>query len=107
MSQTESLSSRKQLSLLAAAVNEFSLSLLQRLTSATLLEKSVFASPFSVSTALAMLALGSRGESLRQLMQGLGIQQLALSDGDDQSAHPAHKLFKEVSSSFGPLVLVR
>ena len=100
-----------EVSPLAAPVNEFTLTLLQRLTTggsgaaaAKPLEESVFASPFSVSTALAMLALGSRGESLRQLTQGLALQRLEASDDSNPSAHPAHKHFKEVSHSI-PLLL--
>ena len=102
-----------EVSPLAAPLNEFTLTLLQRLTTggsgataAKPLEESVFASPFSVSTALAMLALGSRGESLRQLMHGLALHRLASSDDGSPFVHPAHKHFKEVSFSFGPRVLV-
>ena len=68
---------------LATPINEFSVALFQRLSKAAGPEN-VFVSPFSVSTALAMLLLGARERSADQLHQGLRFH---LMKGDKEDVH--------------------
>lgn len=69
---------------LVAANNQFAIHLLKVLPS--LPNENVFFSPYSLSTALGMVFLGARGDTLEELSQGLGYKALSLSESDVREA---------------------
>lgn len=67
-------SSSESVQLLTAANKEFAFSLYRRLAAQPdSRSRNIFFSPLSVSTALAALAVGARGETHQQLFRGLGL----------------------------------
>lgn len=74
-----------KISLVTSANKEFAFRLYRKLAGhAASQGKNIFFSPFSVSTALAALSVGARGETHQQLFRGLGFSssQLAQTDVD-------------------------
>lgn len=88
--QTRS-SDQQSLVPLTAAINDFSVSLFNRLSQEKG-QENVFVSPLSVSTALSMLLLGTRSTSESQLSSGLKFDGISQEDG-----RTVHQLFHEVS----------
>ena len=75
---------------LAPFLNDFSVSLFSHLWTENA-DRNVFASPFSVSTAMAMVLLGARGKTAEQVRNSLKLYGL-VADQDD-----VHQRFSEVS----------
>uniref|UniRef100_H0W8T6 Corticosteroid-binding globulin n=1 Tax=Cavia porcellus TaxID=10141 RepID=H0W8T6_CAVPO len=74
---------------------DFAFSLYQRLA-ASATNSNIFISPVSISTALAMLALGSSGHTRTQLLQGLGFNLSTTSDTEiHQNFRELHQLLRE------------
>ena len=74
---------------LSKPVNHFSLSLFQELVKENE-GKNVFASPFSVSTALSMLLLSARGQTQQEIEQTLQMQDMTAA-ADGTSVHQAYQ----------------
>ncbi|XP_030593594.1 hibernation-specific plasma protein HP-55-like [Archocentrus centrarchus] len=96
------------LSQVTAANKEFAFHLYRKLAAhADLQSKNIFFSPVSVSTALAALSVGARGETHRQLFSGLGFNSSQLTQTDvDQSFRTLLQTAKSDDTSEGTAVFV-
>ena len=76
---------------LKSSINDFSVSLFNRLSQLAG-QKNVFASPFSVSTALSMLSLGTKGGSKDQIHSTLGVNSM--------SSESVGNMYSDIMQSF-------
>ncbi|XP_008700709.2 plasma serine protease inhibitor [Ursus maritimus] len=82
------------LSTVAPASRDFAFDLYRALATAAP-DQNVFFSPLSISTALAMLALGARSHTKVQILEGLG---LSPQEGSEEELHNAsHELLQELA----------
>ncbi|XP_030592792.1 hibernation-specific plasma protein HP-55-like [Archocentrus centrarchus] len=107
-SANEAQDTDSSLSQVTAANKEFACHLYRKLAAhADFQSKNIFFSPVSVSTALASLSVGARGETHRQLFSGLGFNSSQLTQTDvDQSFCTLLQNAKSDNTSEGTAVFV-